>query len=134
MTNYWLWVVGRHAVEDISNITESGDLTNWYGCHKDTKKGDKALIYLTKPHMEIRYLVNIIEDCKPKSIPTDKGNANGYDCECRLDTILKNPLTIQDMRKSLPDWYPVKINFNKMKFPIYEDDWLELRKLIVRKK
>ncbi len=133
MENYWLWV--NSGKMDVGDDLEKDYKSTWYGCHKDTKKSDKVLIYRVNPHKHIKYLAEIIEDCEQDLIRTDMGTKEGYKCQFKILESFDDPLEISDMRKTpLEDWYPLKLSFRRMVFPIDEKYWLELKEIITRKK
>jgi len=59
--NYWLWV--NSGEMDIGDKMKIGEEDTWDGCHKDTEKGDKVLIYRISPHKHIKYLAEINRRC-----------------------------------------------------------------------
>lgn len=131
--NYWLWV--NSGQMDIGDDEIKGSEGYWDGCHKDSEKGDKVLIYRTKPYKHIKYLAEITEDAKKSSINTNKGIKEGHSCSFVILESFENPLEISDMRnyESLKEWLPLKVSFVRMVFEIQEKYWNTLRDIIITK-
>lgn len=131
--NYWLWV--NSGEMDIGDEMKKGEEDVWNGCHGDSEKGDKVLIYRISPHKHIKYLAEIMEDAKKGSIPTDNGMKEGYSCKFVIIESFDNPLEISEMRnyESLKDWYPLKVRFVRMVFEIQEKYWNTLRDILITK-
>ena len=130
MVNYWLWVEKEGGIE---NEMEPDDEFEWEGCHYDTEEEDLILIYRTRPYKRIQYLIKASSDSKlyPKNAVDEI-----YNCNCEvLYNFKDNSLQLKEMQDNnlLEDWYPLKVNFVKMKFPIEEKFWNILKDLLIEK-
>lgn len=126
MSNYWLWVArkGSNCVD-----MRSGKILNWEGCDYDTENGDLALIYRPKPFQRIQYLVKVRSDSKLNPNPDDL-----YNCDFEVLFDFKdNGLNFRSMQNNpgLVGWYPLKVMFMTMKFPVEKKYWCRLKELII---
>ncbi len=132
---YWLWV--NSSKMDIGDDLEQDYVDEWKGCDPRSNKGDKALIYRTSPNSHIRYIVEILENAKPTTIDTDRGEEEGFSCKYKvLCNFSDESLSIHEIRDypSLKEWYPLRLNFRRMVFKIEEKYWNKLRDILITKK
>lgn len=130
MVNYWLWVEKEGGIDE---EMIPGETWHWFGCDYDTEEGDLILIYRTLPYKHIQYLVRATSDSQLESkyLPDEI-----YKCDFEvLYDFGENSLKIDVMRNNnkLSDWYPLKVSFVKMKFPIEEDYWEILKEILLEK-
>ncbi|MGH9893040.1 MAG: hypothetical protein ACREA0_13820, partial [bacterium] len=66
---YWVWVTtAEHYAEEDGSDREDldpaaqSDPGAWWTCHRDTRRGDLALLYRTKPKMDLGYLIQAESD------------------------------------------------------------------------
>lgn len=125
LVNYWLWVEKEGGIDE---DMIPGELWNWEGCDYETEEGDLILIYRTRPFKHIRYLVKAITDSKLNPNPDEI-----YNCDFEvLQDFGDKSLTLKAMQNNpdLSEWYPLKVKFVKMKFPIESEYWEILKGLL----
>jgi predicted nuclease of restriction endonuclease-like (RecB) superfamily len=155
---YWLWVTRPkyYLDDDGSERSEldpsSGeDLWDSWTCHKDTKKGDLALLWRSRkylgqflaskdvkttigPKSDIAYLFQAKSDAysTDEEIPT-KGWS--YGCKCIPVYKFKNPLTISEIRTNhyLQEWNALRGKFERSYFRISIKYWERLYQLLMDK-
>ncbi len=129
MVNYWLWVAKEDSMNDNDEV---GSCQRWDGCDPDTEIGDYVLIYRVSPHRDIKYLGEISKDC---FLNTSKLPNEAYYCGFKILSNFENELELKDMKDEpeLVEWYPLKNKFHKRMFPVSEEYWKVLVKLIVAK-
>jgi len=154
----WLWVTRPEYYLDDDGSERSEldpssreDLWGSWTCHKDTKKGDLALLWRSRkllgtfladkgvettigPKSDIAYLFQVSDDAKPT---TDKIPSGGfrYGCECVPVYKFKNPLTISEIKTNpyLKELNALKGKFEHSAFRIAIEDWNKLNKLLSAK-
>ncbi|MDO9044795.1 MAG: hypothetical protein Q7U35_05745 [Methanobacteriaceae archaeon] len=130
MVNYWLWVEKEGGIDGTMFPDEKWI---WDGCDYDTEEDDLILIYRTNPNKFIQYLVKATSD---SYLRTNNIVDEIYSCNCEvLYNFNENSLTLKEMQgiKNLKEWYPLKVNFVKMKFPIDEEYWNILKEILAEK-
>lgn len=156
---YWLWVTQPeyYLDDDASERSELDpssreDLWGSWTCHKDTKKGDLALLwrsrkYLGKflasraikttigPKSDIAYLFQVSNDAYPTTNEKILTKGWSYGCDCVPVYKFKNPLTISEIRKNpyLQEWNALKGKFQRSAFRMSIEDWKRLNKLLLVK-
>lgn len=136
---FWLWVTGPtyYLDEDGSDREEldpsrEADTEGWWTCHKDTQKGDLALLWRTAPKKDIGYLIQTTSDSY--SIADDEYAAEqdwDYGCDYQVFYKFDDPVTIRDLRDDpyFDDWGPLRQKFRRRSFPILERFWNRLNRL-----
>jgi hypothetical protein len=142
---YWLWVTRPEYYSD-EDGTDREDLNpsesqveDWYWtCHKDTKRGDLALVWRTTPKKDIGYLMQAESDAYSLADDEYAVSQNwDWGCDYRVLYKFKNPITIQDLYqdRGLREWKPLKAKFRgrTLAFRILLEDWERLSLLASRK-
>jgi predicted RNA-binding protein with PUA-like domain len=152
---YWLWVTKpEYYLDDDGNErseldpSSREDLWGSWTCHKDTKKGDLALLWRSRkylgnflaskgikttigPKSDIAYLFQVSDDAY---LATEKNTTKGwsYGCECVPVYKFKIPLTISEIKTNpyLKEWNALKGKFQHSAFRISIEDWKRLNKLL----
>jgi hypothetical protein len=132
---HWLWVT-RPEYYLGENGEEREDLApgydhpgSWWTCHKDTKRGDLALLYRTLPRCDLGVLIQATSDSF--SITGDDYAAErGWDYACEWDVLYKfdDPLTLNDLRTDprLDEWSALRGNFQRKAYRVPPDVWSRL--------
>lgn len=137
---YWLWVTRPEFYLDEDGYEREeldpdyqDDVAGWWTCHKETRKGDLALLWRTAPLKDIGYLIQARSDAYPISHEEFAGEM-GWDYGCEYEVLYKlNPsVTIQDLKQDpvLHEWSPLKQQFRRSVFRISQEDWKRLTRLI----
>lgn len=167
---YWLWVTKPkyYLDKDGSERSEldpsSGeDLWGSWTCHRDTKKGDLALLWRSRrelrskkylgtflatkeikpfldnitidPESDIAYLFQAQSDAYSTSDGEIPTKGWSYGCDSVPVYKFKNPLTISKIRTNpyLQEWNALKGKFQHSAFRISIGDWKRLNKLLLAK-
>lgn len=139
---YWIWVTRPEFYldedggdrEDLSpGIQDPG---GWWTCHRDTKKGDLALLWRTSPKKDIGYLFQASSDAY--SLAEDAYAAkHGWDYGCDYQPIFKfdNPVTIDDLRRDprTQNLNALRAQFRSRIYRVSLEHWRSLNELLVRK-
>lgn len=155
---YWLWVTRpKYYLDDDggerSELDPASGVDLWgsWTCHKDTKKGDLALLWRSRKELskflakkgiktnigdksDIAYLFQVSANARRTrwKIPT---RGWSYACECVPVHKFKNPLTISKIRENpyLREWNALRAKFQRSAFRISAQDWRRLNKLLSSK-
>lgn len=140
---YWVWVTRpefylNEQGEDRDGLDPENnfDWEWWWTCHKDTKKGDLALLYRSRLNRDVGYLIQAESDAYSVS---DDENASrqgwDYGCDCRVIFKFENPMTLQDIRENpyLNDWGAFRANFQRRVYEIPLAHWRRLSQALSRK-
>jgi hypothetical protein len=105
------------------------DAGGWWTCHKNTQRGDLALLYRTRPRSDLKYLIEAESDAY--SIADEKEAVErgwDYGCDYRILYKFDLPLTLEDLRNDpyLDDWGAPRGNFRQRVYAIPADAWTRL--------
>ena len=133
---YWVWVADQRSYLDedgndhpnLDPVNESAAYSSWT-CHKNTRKGDLALLYRSRRAKDIGYLIQANSDAYQifgNKIALENGW--NYECECSFIYKFRNSLTISEMRAMpyLQDWSAYRGNFQQMVYEIPSLAWKRL--------
>ncbi|MEO8034966.1 MAG: EVE domain-containing protein, partial [Acidobacteriota bacterium] len=139
--SHWLWVTTREFYADPDG-SDSGkldpskeDAGGWWTCHRDTKRGDVALLWRTAPQNDIAYLIQARSDAHALDDAESRERGWLYACEYLVLAKFPAPLTLSEIR-SLPhlqEWGALRGNFQRSAFAIPDDHWARLVSLILAK-
>ncbi len=139
---YWLWVTGKdyYAEADGSDRvdldpSQQADAGGWWTCHKNTRAGDRVLLYRKSPRMDIAYLIEAMSDSYSiTGDPYARDHGWDYGCEYRVVRKLKRPVTLAELRgdPGLRDWGALRANFRGRAHAIPERTWARLLAIIKR--
>lgn len=137
---YWLWVTRPEFYLDADGYEREDldpgygeDTGGWWTCHKDTRKGDLALLWRTTPLKDIGYLMIARSDAYTIGDDEFAGEMGWqYGCEYEVLYKLTPPITIRDLRAdpSLYEWSPLRQQFQRSVFRLTLEDWKRLTRLI----
>lgn len=140
--SHWLWVTtpefyaeadgsDREYLDPASGVDSDG----WWTCHRDTEKGDLALLWRTTPRRDIGYLMQARSDAYALNDADSRKRGWSFACEFVVRTKLKNPLTLAEIQSipHLHDWGALRGNFQRSAFAIPDDHWIRLVRLIEKK-
>jgi len=139
---HWLWVTkpefyaeadGRDR-EDLDPASRA-DSDGWWTCHRDTQKGDLALLWRTTPRRDIAYLMQARSDAYALDDARSRKRGWSFACEFVVRMKLKNPLTLAEIKSvaRLHDWSALRGKFQRSAFAIPDDHWARLVRLIEKK-
>lgn len=140
---HWLWVTGKeYYLEDDGSDRESldpssgEDADGWWTCHRDTRRGDLALLWRTKPKSDIGYLLEATSDAY--SLSHDRyAKKQGWKYGCNHRSLFKfyRPLGIAEIRENpyLENWSALRKKFWGSAFAIPDDIWKRLTKILSKK-
>ncbi|HEY3289941.1 MAG TPA: hypothetical protein VGK87_07435 [Anaerolineae bacterium] len=140
---YWLWVTRReHYIDKKGKDSNKLDPSNfdgrksWWTCHRDTRKGDLALLWRASPKCDIGYLIQVESDAF--SLKDDKDAArNHWKYGCNYHSLLRftQPITLAELRDEpyFSGWKPRKSNFRGIAFEIEPADWIKLTNMAFEK-
>jgi len=140
MQRYWLWVTrpqyylepdgtDRRDIDPLSSVS----LQESWTCHKDTKKGDWALLYRTSPKCDIAYLMRVGSDAYSLAGNPDALQKGwSYGCAIRVIHKFRKPLPLATLRDDpvLQKWGALRCNFQGIAFPIESQYWQRLSQLL----
>src|SRR5262249_21324800 len=92
---YWVWITGPKYYLDEEGLDredldpQSGvDSDGWWTCHRNTQKGDLALLYRSRLKRDIGYLIQVESDAY--SIADDRyASDQGWDYACDYRILYK---------------------------------------------
>jgi hypothetical protein len=139
---YWLWVAQPQNYQDEDGndleILKPGKRNkpeDWWTCHRDTRKGDLALMWRTK-RADIGFLMKAESDAYPLTdYPWAIKAGWKWGCDWKVLYKFQQPLKIQEIRArtSFRDWSANKANFQHNTFSIPLKTWKRLNQLLARK-
>jgi hypothetical protein len=136
----WIWVTRPeyYANEDLSDReyldpSLEPDAGGWWTCHKNTRRGDLALLYRTRPRSDLKYLVRAESDAYAIA-HHELAFRQGWDygCDFRVLYAFRAPLTLADLRSDpyLEEWGAPRSNFRQRVYRISDQAWSRLVDLI----
>lgn len=143
---YWLWVTEPEYYLDGEDHERSRlDLTGgWWTCHKDTRRGDLALLWRSRrlassevkkrigTKSDIGYLFQARSDAYSTDEEDVASKGWNYSCDSICNYKFKNPVTLTDIRNNphLDDWNALKRKFQGSSFKFSGEDWNRLNKML----
>lgn len=140
---YWVWITRPEYYldkwgydrEDLD--PENGvDSDGWWTCHRDTQKGDLALLYRSRVKRDLGYLIQAESDAYSIT-DDDYASEQGWDYACDYRILYKfhNPVTIEDIRANpyLHDWGAYRANFRRRVYEIPLEHWHRLNQIAAEK-
>jgi len=124
----WTFAINRDSYFEIRDSDE----IKWSSA-KEVKKGDIICVYTGKPYSEIGFIFK----AKPGLFEDEKIRKNWNKPAILVNNkiIIPNPITIKELRKNsiLSQWGAVRINFMGSHFKMSDEEWNELKRLILEK-
>jgi EVE domain len=140
--SHWLWVTSpefyaeadgsdREYLDPASGVDSDG----WWTCHRDTEKGDLALLWRKTPRRDIGYLMQARSDAYALTDARSRKRGWSFACEFVVRSKLRKPLTLAEIQSvpGLHDWGALRRNFQGSAFAIPDDHWVRLVRLIEKK-
>jgi hypothetical protein len=127
---YWLWI-GKPKNFYVNGRPSLHLVDGWHTCHKDTKRGDLALRWLTTPFKQIAYLLQAKSDAYDLSTNSRaKKMAWPFGCDFHVVSEFRKPLTLNDIRADpyLEDWNALRANFFGTAFKMSPELWRKLNR------
>ncbi len=139
---WWLWVTYPRFAQDQDDPEQDrpdlspGDTGDYWTCHEDTRAGDLAMLYVTDPFMEVRWLFSA--ESAARSLENDadaqrEGWTHG--CEYLVLARVRQPLTFQEMKQDqqLQRWDAIHRNLHGQggSWPAPSSHWDRLMRRVV---
>lgn len=141
--SHWLWVTTPefYAEPDGTDKMDldpaSGlDSDGWWTCHRDTRRGDLALLWRTSPRRDLAYLMQARSSAYPiGDEPEARKRGWSFGCDYLVRAKFEQPLTLTELRAAphLEEWSALRGNFQRSVFAIPDAHWLRLVRMIVKK-
>ena len=141
--SHWLWVTTPKYYAE-SDGTDRNDLDpavgldsgGWWTCHRDTKRGDLALLWRTSPRRDIAYLMQARSDAYDiANDPEARKRDWFFGCDYVVRAKFPQPLTLAELKAEphLEDWTALRGNFQRSVFAIPDAHWRRLATLLGNK-
>lgn len=137
--SYWLWVTRpEHYLDNKRREPRYLDpercigLDDWT-CHKETKRGDLALLWRTHPYCDIAYLFQAKSDAhENRNYPDEVRRGWLYSCDCRPIFRFEQPLSLGRIKSDphLENWNALRANFQKLVFRFDLPIWRHISNLL----
>ena len=130
---FWLWVAKPKYTQDPADSTrDRPDMMGaptmdapdgWWTCHEDTERGDLALLYVTAPFCEIRWLIRTeskqLIDLRNDPIAQAEGFGD-WGTEYTVLYRFDETITFAEMRGPLTNWDAItrRLRGNKGSWPM----------------
>jgi len=136
--SYWLWVTRPEFYRDKDgkdrDLLEPEETGLWWTCHKDTRRGDLALLWLTNPRSDIGYLFQAKSDSYDISDDRDAVRRGWtYACDCITVFKFVQPLSLSEIQRLpyLDEWNALRANFRGMSFRFEPQIWERVNRLLM---
>jgi hypothetical protein len=138
----WLWVAKPAYTQDpLDQTRDRPDMEEpgWWTCHEDTKRGDLALLYVTAPFSEVRWLIRTeTENSELVDLRDDPdAQAEGWEWGTEYTVLARfsETVTFTEMRETqtLKNWDAIarKLRGEKGSWPVPKAYWKALQKRLV---
>ncbi len=133
--NYWVWVT--QPLPERREFLTPGQ-SGWWTCHKDTKRGDLVLVYMSGSAGNIAYLVEASCDAYTDD-PMSGGSSpwrGDYACSFISHVQFPSPLTLAEMRLDRVlsgEFSALRGNFQQRAYKVTPPVWTRLTQLLTAK-
>lgn len=137
----WLWVTRPRFAQDEDDPTQDrpdlgpGSTGDYWSCHEDHKAGELALLYVTTPFSEVRWLLRAETNARPltDAIAQQEGWTHG--CAYTVLERFAKPVTYQELRQDqqLARWDAISRNLQGEHgaWPVPSSHWQRLKRRLV---
>jgi hypothetical protein len=133
----WLWVTHPRFTQDEADETQDrldlrrGETGDYWTCAEQTRSGDLALLYVTMPFTEVRWLMRAEDEAYPlENDPIAQQEGWTHGCKCTVLERFAKTLTFQEMRQDqlLARWDAIARNLHGEKgtWPVPMAYWQRL--------
>ena len=128
----WVWVVGpscyldEHGAEH-PKLDPGGPRMRW-ACHRDTRRGDLAVLYRSQRAKDIAHLFRVTGD----AVAADEdGAAHPWNCEAEVMARFPDPVPLRAMRDDpvIAAWPALRASFVRTGAAVPDDVWRRLLEL-----
>lgn len=95
---WWVFYVPGEFWEDPEYVKSRSKGTVYWTCHRDTRKGDFALLYAKSPISAVVAIMSVLEDAEINR-EQEQFAPEPYWCETQIEKVLRHPLHFAQMRQ-----------------------------------
>ncbi|MFC5064979.1 EVE domain-containing protein [Actinomycetospora atypica] len=130
MTGHWVWVVGPDCYLDDDGgehpkLAPGAERMRW-ACHRDTRRGDLAVLYRSRRAKDVAYLLRVTSDAVHEDVP-----ARPWNCEAEVVERFDPPVPLADLRADpvTATWPALRASFVRTGAPVPDEVWERLMEL-----
>lgn len=128
MPGRWVWVVGPDCYLDPSGREHPklapGAPTMRWACHRETRRGDLAVLYRSRRARDIGYLMRVVTDAShdPDAV------ARPWGCDAEVVARFPRPVTLSELRSDpvIATWPALRASFVRTGAPVPDEVWERL--------
>jgi hypothetical protein len=126
----WVWVVGPDCYLDGDGrehpkLTPGAPAMRW-ACHRDTRRGDLAVLYRSRRAKDLAYLFRATSDAVHEDVPDRPWN-----CEAEVLERFSHPVPLAELRADpvTASWPALRASFVRTGAPVPDDVWARLMEM-----
>ncbi len=123
-TGRWVWVVGPNCYLDDAGgehrSSPRGAGRMRWACHRDTRRGDLAVLYRSRRAKDIAYLFRVTSDAVHEDVPDRPWN-----CEAEVVERFERPVPLAELRADpvTATWPALRASFVRTGAAVPDDVW-----------
>lgn len=137
----WLWVTYPRFAQDEDDPAEDrwdlspGSVGDYWTCHEETRAGELALLYVTQPFSEVRWLLRATSNARPLTDVIARQEGWTHGCAYTVLERFAKPVTYQELRQDqqLARWDAINRNLHGEHgaWAVPSSHWERLRRRLV---